>query len=389
MSVLFALAAALSNALYVTTQHIASTSGRAAKATGLRLLGSLLRSPLWLLGWLAALAAFAFQAAALDRGELSIVQALLVTELIFGLLLRRLWIGQDVSPVAWAAAAVTCAGLAAFVLVDEPRDGVSTPTSHAWTLVVAVLAGVIAAMALAARTGSPRRRAALYAIAAALTWALVATFIKSSTETLTEAGLLALFTHWPVYALAAGGLTGVVLTQAALHVGPLSVSQPLLVIVDPTASVLLSIVLFQERYTGGPAAVTGSMVGFVVMCVGVVALTRAAPGTMGRGTIARRIAALVADGRSRVRTRELGPQPGSEPHGGLDLDTAYRDALDVQPEGNADPPAKGDQLDRRCDRLSVGRVEGVVSMAQIVRDPARHVDTEPPEELQCLHRAAD
>jgi hypothetical protein len=37
---------------------------------------------------------------------------------------------------------------------------------------------------------------------------------------------------------------------------------------------------------------------------------------------------------------EFGPQPGSEPHGGIDLDSAYRDTLDVQPEGNADAPAK-------------------------------------------------
>jgi hypothetical protein len=28
-------------------------------------------------------------------------------------------------------------------------------------------------------------------------------------------------------------------------------------------------------------------------------------------------------------------------------------------------------------------------MAQIVRDPARDADTEPLQELQCLHRAAD
>jgi hypothetical protein len=68
--------------------------------------------------------------------------------------------------------------------------------------------------------------------------------------------------------------------QAALHVGPLSVAQPVLVIMDPTTSILLSILLFGERYAGGPAAVAGSAVGFVVMCGGVVALTRTAPATM-------------------------------------------------------------------------------------------------------------
>jgi hypothetical protein len=135
-------------------------------------------------------------------------------------------------------------------------------------------------MTLAARWGPPARRAALYASAAAIVWALVATFIKTATETLTETGIGPVFTDWPVYALAVGGIAGIILVQAALHVGPLSVSQPLLVILDPTASILLSILLFRERYTGGPAAIAGSAVGFVVMCAGVVALTRTAPQTM-------------------------------------------------------------------------------------------------------------
>lgn len=280
MSVLYALCAALSNALYVTTQHLASTSGRSARATGLRLVASLLRSPLWLLGWVAAIGAFVFQAAALDRGQLSIVQAVLVTELVFGLGLRKVWIRQQVRPAAWASAAVTCAGLAAFVLVDEPQGGVATPPAHVWVGVLAGFGGAAAVMALAARRGSPRRRAALYAGSAAIVWALVATFIKTATETLTQSGVAAVFGAWPVYALAVGGILGVVLSQAALHVGPLSVSQPILVILDPTMSVLLSVLVFEERYTGGPAAVAGATAGFLVMCAGVLALTRTAPPTM-------------------------------------------------------------------------------------------------------------
>ena len=115
-------------------------------------------------------------------------------------------------------------------------------------------------------------------------WALEATFIKAATETLTESGVAAFFTHWPVYALAAGGAAGILLVQAAIHVGPLSVSQPLLVIVDPVVSVILSIWLFQEHYTHNPAAVVASVLAFAVMCVGVVALTSTAPATMKAAT---------------------------------------------------------------------------------------------------------
>jgi drug/metabolite transporter (DMT)-like permease len=291
VSVLFALCAAFSNASYVTTQHVASTSGRRARASGWRLVMSLLRSPLWLFGWIAAIGAFVFQAAALNNGQLSIVQAVLVAELVFGLVLRKLWIRQEIRRAAWISAAVTCAGLAAFVLIDEPTGGTSTPSAHAWLGVLLGFGGAAAIMALAASRGSPSRRAALYAAAAAIVWALVATFIKTATETLTRSGVAAVFGDWPVYALAAGGILGIVLVQAALHVGPLRVSQPILVILDPTVSVLLSILLFQEHYTGGPAAILGASVGFVVMCAGVVALTRTAPPTMAPAQAGERASA--------------------------------------------------------------------------------------------------
>jgi len=280
VTVIFALCAALSNALNLTTHHVASTSGRPAHASGLRLVASLLRSPLWLFGLVAAVGAFVFQAAALNDGQLSIVQAVLVTELVFGLVLRKVWIRQEIRLAAWFSAAITCAGLAAFVLIDEPQGGVPTPPAHDWLAVLGAFGGAAAVMALAARRGTARRRAALYAAAAAIVWALVATFIKTASETLTRSGAEAVLTDWPVYALATGAILGIVLTQAALHVGPLSVSQPILVILDPTASIILSVALFQEHYTGGPAAIAGSILGFIVMCAGVITLTRTAPPTM-------------------------------------------------------------------------------------------------------------
>ena len=65
-----------------------------------------------------------------------------------------------------------------------------------------------------------------------------------------------MFTHWPVYALAAGGVAALFLEQAALHVGPLRVSQPLLVIIDPIVSIALSVWLFGERFTADAAVLS-------------------------------------------------------------------------------------------------------------------------------------
>ena len=279
MSAVFALLAALCNAVYVATQHVASTSSP-VRVSGVRLVAYLLRSPLWLFGLAVGIGAFVCQAVALRHGQVSIVQTLLVTELVFGLVLRKLWIGQSIRAAAWAAAALTCAGLGAFVAIDEPQGGVPSPTTRAWVSAVLAWGGAAALMALAARFGSPARRAALYASAAAIIWALEATFIKAAVETLSAAGLGATFMRWPIYAVAAGGVAGTVLVQAALHVGPLSVSQPLLTIVDPAVSTILSVWLFQEHYTRSPLSVASSVLAFAVMCAGVLALTKLAPPTM-------------------------------------------------------------------------------------------------------------
>jgi hypothetical protein len=56
-------------------------------------------------------------------------------------------------------------------------------------------------------------------MAAALTWALMATFLKTATETLSTFGISGVLTRWPVYALAVAAVTGTLLEQSALHAG--------------------------------------------------------------------------------------------------------------------------------------------------------------------------
>jgi drug/metabolite transporter (DMT)-like permease len=276
---MFALLAALSNAVNVTTQHIASTSDP-RRSSGWRLVVYLFRNPLWLLGWVALAAAFLFQALALHNGLVSVVQPLLATELAFALVLRRFWIHQSISAITWGGAALTCVGLAVFIAAGEPRGGQATPASHHWLGAVVACCAAAGVLTVLAHWGSPGLRAAWYASAAAIVWALVATFIKATTDTLTEFGVAGMFTRWPVYALAAGGIAGTLLQQAALHVGPLRVSQPFLVIVDPIVSIALSVWLFDEHFTSNNAVLALAAAAFAVMCVGVVILTHTAPETM-------------------------------------------------------------------------------------------------------------
>ena len=111
-------------------------------------------------------------------------------------------------------------------------------------------------------------------------WALVATFIKATTDTLTQFGVAGMFTHWPVYALAVGSVAALFLEQAAPHVGPLRASQPFMVIIDPIVSIALGVWLFGQRFSASGAVLAVAAVAFAVMCAGVVLLTQTAPATM-------------------------------------------------------------------------------------------------------------
>ena len=250
--------------------------------SGWRVLRHLLRQPLWLAGWVAMAGSLVFQSLALHFGAVSVVQPLLVSELIMGLLVRRVWLGQAIGASTWWAALVTGLGLLGFLLAASPSTGRVVPATRDWitaSLVVGVVVGIVVALA---QRGSPRRRAALFASATAAVWAIEAAYIKATTDVLSAHGVGSLLSHWPLYALVVAGVIGLACEQTALHVGPLSVSQPAIVIIDPVVSVVLGLVIYGERLHAGPGHLALAAVAFVVMSVGVVQLTRTAPATMNR-----------------------------------------------------------------------------------------------------------
>jgi drug/metabolite transporter (DMT)-like permease len=276
VSVLFAFAAAFSNALNVVTQHVASTAAP-ARDKGWRLAVYLITNPLWLLGSAAMVGGFVFQAAALYRGRLSVVQTILVTELVFSLVIGRVWLRRPVRAAAWVSACVTAVGLAIFLVMSEPQGGHPAATRGAWVPVLATTGGAVIALCLLARGSSPRARAAYYATGSGIVWATMATLIKSATDALATGGVVGLLAHGAVYGVIVTGVIGTVLTQAALHRGPLAISQSLMVIVDPFVSILLGVWLYGEHFTEEPANIAAGVVGFGLMVVGVVYLSRTAP----------------------------------------------------------------------------------------------------------------
>ena len=182
--------------------------------------------------------------------------------------------------MTWFGAFIACVGLVVFLVVTTPRGGVGVPSTSSWIGPVALAIGVAVFFIAGAQRGSESRRAAFYASATGVMWALEATFIKATTDTISSAGYAGSLGHWPIYAFAIGGVVGLFCEQAALHVGPLKVSQPFIVIVDPVASVVLGVWLYGEKIRHGLLSLSVGGLSFAVMCVGVIVLTQSAPDTM-------------------------------------------------------------------------------------------------------------
>ena len=221
--------------------------------------------------------AFVLQAVALYYGRLSVVQSVLVTSLVFTLLIGKVWLRRRVAPAAWLSASVTTIGLVVFLIMSEPAGGHADATSRAWLPALLTCGGVAAVLTFLAGRGSPLRRAALYATSSGIVWAVFATFVKSTADLLSEQGVVAVLTNGAVYGIALTGIIGIVLTQAALHYGPLAVAQSLMVVVNPLVSIMLGMWLYGERIEGSGARIATAFLALVAMVLGVVFLAWTAP----------------------------------------------------------------------------------------------------------------
>jgi drug/metabolite transporter (DMT)-like permease len=284
MSVLFALASALSNAIAAVSQRLANVSSPPETRGWVRQALYLVRQPIWLTGSGFLVLTFVFGALALNFGQLAVVQPIVVTELIFTLALRRYLLRDTINAKSWGAALLLCVGLAGFLIVADPSPGSRHVAPLAWIVVLVVAGSITAALALLSRRGSEVWRATALGCAAGIVWSIDAGFVKSTTDNLAQNGWSGVFEHWSVYALVLTGLLGEFLVQSALHVGPLSASQPAMLVVEPLAGIFLGLALFGEHLNHTPAAIIGSVLALAVMALGVILVSVWSPPPMAPRT---------------------------------------------------------------------------------------------------------
>ena len=247
MTIVFAVAAAVSNALASILQRRGAGSIPESKSMRVSLLVAVLRQPIWLCGLLAMVAAFVFQAAALAHGDLALVQPLLLAELPITLLLAPLFFGGGAGRRAWFGVVGMSAGLAAVLVAAAPSGGHGSTSLAAVLLTVAASAGLIACLVVLAlrMEGSPR--AATFGTAAGAGFALTAALMKEAMDELSRAGVGGMFASWSLYAMGAAGVVSLFLWQNALQAGTLIAAQPAITLSDPILSTVIGVMVFGEH----------------------------------------------------------------------------------------------------------------------------------------------
>jgi drug/metabolite transporter (DMT)-like permease len=245
------IAAALLGLLAAALFAVASVAQQKAaadvpddKAMGLRLIGQLVRRPLWWAGSLGDAGGFLAQGAALGLGSLLLVQPLLVTALLFALPLGAAWAGRRLSRSDWLWAAVLSLSLAVFVVVADPTAGIDRAPGRDWLGVAAALTPVLALCLLGAATRR-RSRAMLLAVATGIFYGVTAALTKSVVAHLGD-GIVPLLSSWETYALAAVATLGTVCQQSAFQAGDLGVSMPAVTVLEPVVAVGIGVSILQE-----------------------------------------------------------------------------------------------------------------------------------------------
>ena len=272
--VLLALFAAACSALGIVIRQRATMEVPDELGVSPTMLTTLLHNRLWWAGTAAAVGGYVFQALALAKGSLLVVQPLLVSSLLFALPLSARFAHQHVTRAEWAWATLLTAGLALFVVIAKTSPTQYQPPLVSWILVAAVIAPVVIVGVAAAARSTGRRRAVLLAFAVGVLFGVVAVLTKVSMELLNEHGLAAMAAAPAPYLVVVLAIVATLLQQSAFHAGALQMSVPAMLVIEPIVAVLLAIVVLGENLALSGVAIALLPVAVAAMAAATIALGR-------------------------------------------------------------------------------------------------------------------
>src|ERR1700758_2194703 len=239
----------------------------------LALFGRLLRDRRWWAGTLVAAAGFGLQAAALGLGSVVLVQALLVTSLLFALVInakvnhRRITRWQGI----WAA--LLAAAVAVVVTVGNPQAGNPRGSFRTWVVVAVVMGTALILCAIGARVFSGSVRALLLGVMSGSLWGLFSVLTKGVIDQLGR-GIPTLLRMPELYVWAVLAIAATALEQSAFRAGPLTASLPAVTISEPIVGSVLGVTVLGETLNTNDFGLIIIGISVAVMAAATVALAR-------------------------------------------------------------------------------------------------------------------
>ncbi|MGB8503643.1 DMT family transporter [Mycobacterium sp.] len=233
----------------------------------------LLRDRQWWLGSVVAAVGFSLQAAALGLGSVLLVQALLVTSLLFALPMSAKAAHRRVTRWEWIWAVALAGSVAVIVTVGNPQAGQSRASLETWTAVVAVMGPVLVLCVLGARMWAGSVSAVLLAFVSGALWGVFAVLTKGVVDRLDD-GLWPLLRTPELYAWALLAIAGTAFQQSSFRAGTMTASLPTMTVAEPVVASVLGIVVLGETLNTDDAGWLVLGLAIVAMVVATIALAR-------------------------------------------------------------------------------------------------------------------
>ena len=239
------------------------------------LITRLVRNRRWLVGIVVMATGYLLQAWTLGHLTLSVTEPLLTTNLIFALLLAVPLSGQALRRTEIVGAVLLTAGVAALSLtrtVKAPSESFGSSSNWPAAAAIALIAAFLVQLG---RKRSGGVRAVLTGIAAGLMLGVGDAFTRRTVQIIDGRHPLHLLVHWPGYATIAASLIGLWLVQNAFNAASLHKSLPAVTAAEPTAGIVLGVVVFGDRVHISPLLVAVQLAGVVALVLGVILVARA------------------------------------------------------------------------------------------------------------------
>ncbi|MFH8698028.1 DMT family transporter [Streptomyces chartreusis] len=237
-----------------------------------RILLDLMKVPRWLGGIGLMVVGMALGAMALGQGEISLVEPLLATNLLFALMLSRRQTKQPLGRQGWTGLALLAGGVTAFIMAGQPTGGTATSDPVRQWLIIGVMVGVALVLTTYAKRSRLSSGPALLATAAGLLYGVQDALTRMTGERFAEGGMAEVLTSWQPYAVVALGLTGLILVQSAFETASLRMSLPALTAAQPLAGILCGVGFLGDRLRTDAGALAWEAAGLAGIVVGIIML---------------------------------------------------------------------------------------------------------------------